>query len=164
MHLGTREGWVQKKPTSSSGKSWGESRPQRRYLESRGLVIRYYADAPQKRAAVSKPRGLFDLRDVTMLRGSQDPTAPSAALDLIAKKHQFTLAFENDTECQAFLRLWVNGVPISSVPRPLAEKYFDAEIAQALAACTGDSRPHSSEGDNSLPVEDGSVSTSKDGW
>ena len=66
MHLGVKEGWVQKKPTSSSGKSWGESRPQKRYLESRGLVIKYYAEAPQRRASGSRPRGLFDLRDVTI--------------------------------------------------------------------------------------------------
>ena len=76
------EAWVLKKPSANKGDAWSAVRPQRRYVESKGFHVEYYADVPAKRKPTSKPRGAFDLRDVSMLRESADPSAPSTALDL----------------------------------------------------------------------------------
>ena len=127
------EAWVLKKPSKSKTEAWTDVRPQRRYVESRGFAVDYFAEARPKRKPSSKPRGSFDLRDVTMIRESADPTAPSTALDLCAKKHAFTLSFESHADRDAFLAIWVNAVPISSVPKPLAERFFDSSVGAALA-------------------------------
>ena len=44
-------------------------------LESRGVKVTYFADIAANRPAGTKPRGQFDLRDVTTLRASADPSA-----------------------------------------------------------------------------------------
>jgi len=119
-------GWVQKKPTAAASKAWNECRPQRRFIESRAFVIQYFAEEPQPGKPRGKPRGTFDLRDVTMIRESQDPTAPPTAVDLTARKHRFTLSFQSLAERDAFLRIWVSGVSTSAVPHVLLERYFDA--------------------------------------
>ena len=77
------DGWVLKKPTSQSGKSWSGSSLQRRFLESRGYSVAYYADEASRRPKGTKPRGTFDLREVSTLRKSPDPTAPDTALELV---------------------------------------------------------------------------------
>jgi hypothetical protein len=137
------EGWVLKKPTAAASKSWSEARPQRRYLESRGFVVEYYAAPPSSRSKGSKPRGSFDLRDVTILRESTDPTAPAASVDLTAKKHAFTLGFESTLVRDGFLAVWVNAVPLSAVPRTLSERWYDQTICHALATMA--------EGENIIP-------------
>ena len=67
------DGWVLKKPTSQSGNQWAGSALQKRFLESRGLAVAYYADEAHRRPAGIKPRGTFDLRDVSMLREVRAP-------------------------------------------------------------------------------------------
>ena len=90
----TAAGWVLKKPTSQGTKPWASASLQKRFLESNAFQVAYFAEETSKRAAGMKPRGTFDLRDVSMLRESQDPTAPTTALELTVKKHAFTLSFK----------------------------------------------------------------------
>ena len=71
-----------------------------------------------------------------MLRASQDPTAPATAVELVVKKHAFTLSFTTEAERDAFVRVWVNGVPPSAVPQPLSEKYYDATLSSVLHAAS----------------------------
>ena len=78
----------------------------------------YHADVPAKRAAGTKPRGAFDLRDVSTMRPSSDPSAPPTALELVVRKHAFTLSFTTEAERDAFLKIWVNGVPSAAVTKP----------------------------------------------
>ena len=126
------DGWVLKKPTSQSGKSWSGSSLQRRFLESRGYSVAYYADEASRRPKGTKPRGTFDLREVSTLRKSPDPTAPDTALELVVKKHAFTLSFQSDFERDNFLRIWVNGVPASAVPKELLEQFQNGALAASL--------------------------------
>ena len=68
----TADGWVLKKPTSQSGKPWASSALQKRYVQTRGPHVSYYADAPAgaHREAGAKPRGVFDLREVSAAQRS----------------------------------------------------------------------------------------------
>lgn len=88
MALAARGGWVQKKPTSQSTKAWRSATKDTRYIEANGFTVTYYTHAPADRPAKAKPRGAFDLRDVTMLRESPDSTAPRTAIEMQVKKHQ----------------------------------------------------------------------------
>ena len=67
-----------KKPTSQSNKPWSSSSLQKRYFESRGYTVAYYADEAAKRSKGTKPRGTFDLRDVSMLRDVRARASASA--------------------------------------------------------------------------------------
>ena len=83
--------------------------------------------APSARRAYAAP-----IR--TLHRQSADATAPTTALELVVKKHAFTLSFQNEVERDSFLRIWVNGVPESAVPRPLLELFYDQAVGAALVA------------------------------
>ena len=77
--LTSRSGWLKKKPTSHEKKAWRDAGVQKRFYVSRGLRVEYYDRAPVgEQAGKLKPRGTFDLRNVTRLRPAQpdDPTAP----------------------------------------------------------------------------------------
>ena len=163
-------GWVLKKPTSQASRPWSGAQLQKRFIESSGLSVAYYAEETEKRPKGMKPRGTFDLRDVSMLRDSQDSTAPATALELVVKKHSFTLSFKSENVRDSFLRLWVNGVPITAVPRPMLEKFYDASLEGSLVASVDEKeltprqkRLSMSEGSVPLAPE-GSVATAKDGW
>ena len=67
-------------------------------IESRGVVVTYFADIKANRPSGTKPRGQFDLRDVTTLRKSADPSAPTTAVELVVRKHAFTLSFATEEE------------------------------------------------------------------
>ena len=78
-----RCGWVVKKPTSQAFRSWSKAALQRRFIESRGFRVEYFAHNPAyAKGAKQKARGFFDLRDVSMLRHSLDPTAPASAVEV----------------------------------------------------------------------------------
>ena len=132
------DGWVLKKPTAQNAKSWASSSLQKRFLESRGYHIAYYADEASRRPKGQKPRGTFDLRDVSMLRESVDPTAPSSALELVVKKHAFTISFQSEKARDGFLAVWINGVPPTAVPQPLMERFHSKAIVDELAATGGE--------------------------
>ena len=126
------EGWVLKKPTSQGTKPWATSALQKRYLETHAHAVAYFAEEGAKRPPGMKPRGTFDLRDVSMLRESLDPTAPGTAVELTVRKHAFTLSFKSDFERDRFLRLWINAVPEAAVPRELFAQFHDSTLAAEL--------------------------------
>ena len=70
--LTSRSGWLKKKPTSHEKKAWRDAGVQKRFYVSRGLRVEYYDRAPVgEQAGKLKPRGTFDLRNVTSLRPAQ---------------------------------------------------------------------------------------------
>jgi len=113
---------------------------------SKGFRVAYYSADESGRRKGGNPKGQFDLREVTMLRGSDDETAPPTAIELSVKKHNFTLAFTSEFLHDSFLRQWVNLVPISAVSAPLAAQFHDpASVASITAEAyyTSDEAPGS---------------------
>ena len=137
--LTSRSGWLKKKPTSHEKKAWRDAGVQKRFYVSRGLRVEYYDRAPVgEQAGKLKPRGTFDLRNVTSLRPAQpdDPTAPAAALILVVDAHRMTLDFGYKGERDAWLHIWANGVPPEAIPADWEEGVdkFDAKIRRTLLA------------------------------
>ena len=131
------EGWVLKKPTSESDKTWAEANTklQRRYIESTGSLVEYFG---VKSVPKAKARGKFDLRQVAHLSESQDATAPPAAVDLIVKNHSVTLCFDSHTERDSFLRVWIMRVPATSIAAALSSRLGGGAKSRAACARTAE--------------------------
>jgi hypothetical protein len=90
----------------------------------------------------TKPKGMINLRDVKVLHAqSSDPTAPSTAIELgDGMKHNFTLAFTSHETRDAFLRVWVNVVPVEAVSSEFRAHFYDASVASAISKLLGGGR------------------------
>ena len=110
----TRTGWLNKKERTP--KPWGKASHSRRHFVSDGLGVTYY----EKEGA--DQRGAINLRQVSSLRPTSDATAPTEAVDLVVSGRTYTLEPQPSTrdERDAWLRLWVNAVPVAAVAPELS--------------------------------------------
>jgi hypothetical protein len=110
----TRTGWLNKKERTP--KPWGKASHSRRHFVSDGLGVTYY----EKEGA--DQRGAINLRQVSALRPTSDATAPTEAVDLVVSGRTYTLEPQPSTrdERDAWLRLWVNAVPVAAVAPELS--------------------------------------------
>ena len=125
------DGWVLKSPPrsrASPGPARRSSGASSNRAATRSPIM------PTRPPAVQGHQAARNLRPARGLDAAQepDPTAPDTALELVVKKHAFTLSFQSDFERDNFLRIWVNGVPASAVPKELLEQFQNGALAASL--------------------------------
>ena len=125
------------RPTSQHTRLWRDSSIQKRYMESRGLLVAYFTAAPADRTPSTRARASFSLRDIAMLRPTIDSTAPASAVDLRVGKHALTLGFQTFEERDAYLRLWVNGAPPTALSDELRLQFTDRAMAAEMTRLEG---------------------------
>ena len=154
-----RQGWVHKKPTSQESRPWRSASIQSRYVESRGLSVAYYVDAPSSRPSTAKARATFDLRDVTVLRPTADKTAPTSAIDVKVGKHNLTIDFQVAEERDGWLRIWTNGVPEGAVPEAFRAIYADRGVTSEMTRLG-----RKASLPRGLPIPESGLVVSRCGW
>ena len=156
-----RQGWVMKRPTRQANRPWRDASIQRRWVESRGLIVKYFVDAPPDRAPTAKARAEFNLLDVTLLRPTADKGAPLTAVDMRVGKHVLTVDFQTSDERKAWLRIWVNGVPPSALPDEVRQKFTDHAVAAEMTRLQGGRK---ASYPRALPIPESGLTVSKVGW
>ena len=127
-----RQGWVKKRPTSHKDKPFKQSAVVKRFFDSHGFQVAYYDRAPIGKNSGVRPKGWFDLREVTLLRPCADPSAPPATVDLHVGKHAFTIDFGYGGEMNMWLAIWSNAVPRAVLADKFADEFLDATMANEL--------------------------------
>ncbi len=151
-----------------------------RFIKSKGFAVSLFEahereDTPTKhhKAALS-----FDLRDVSRLGISGDPTAPKTSVHVQVKSRSLTIDFRDLRNMEAWLALWVNAVPGHACNEGMVEKFASPsayraihDAAQAIPRSkTGARRDHGEElaaqdaasgEDSGLVVRDGWVDWTK---
>ena len=107
---------VRKKPSPLAARPWCtvEKRLQQRFLVTRGRHVDYFA---HPRTGKARPKGYFDLRNVTLLRPARegDPTAPEFAVEIRFGKHHIFLDFQFCEQFDVCLHIWLGAVPIPAL-------------------------------------------------
>ena len=127
-----RQGWVKKRPTSHKDKPFKQSAVVKRFFDTHGFQVAYYDRAPIGKNSGVRPKGWFDLREVTLLRPCADPSAPPATVDLHVGKHAFTIDFGYGGEMNMWLAIWSNAVPRAVLADKFADEFLDATMANEL--------------------------------
>ena len=122
---------MKKRPTSHKDRPFKQSAVVKRFFDTHGYQVAYYDRAPIGKHAGVRPKGWFDLREVTLLRPCADPSAPPATVDLHVGRHAFTIDFGYGGEMNMWLAIWSNGVPRAVLADKYAE-FLDETMAAEL--------------------------------
>ncbi len=105
-----KRGWCLKK--GKSDKPWSKASHNTRFFVSRSHALCYFEReaAADSELGGSRLLGLIDLREVVRVRPSEDPTAPTHALDIVTRSRTYTIVPQPPTidEVSQWVRVWAS--------------------------------------------------------